>query len=254
MRKIYATALLAVLPALPAAADDDCEFREDRQAVLAVEDATELRIDASAGYLRVVGDDRATEVVVEGVACAADAEDLERIELDTRRRGSTLIVAADLPDINWGWNSYVRLDLTVRVPSNLALDIDDGSGSIELTNVGPTRIEDGSGEIEIERVNGDLRIDDGSGEIEVRSVRGKVTIEEDGSGGIRIADVEGDVDIDEDGSGSISIRDVGGSARIREDGSGSIRAVGVRGDFIVARDGSGGISVDRIAGRIEIPD
>lgn len=254
MKKMYACALFLTVVALPSVADDHCEFSEPREAVLQVDDATELRIDASAGFLHVIGSDDVSEVTVEGTACSARESDLDRIELQTGRRGSSLIVEVDLPDIDWNWNRHVRLDLTLRVPSGLELDIEDGSGEIELSDVGATRVEDGSGEIDIESVNGDLTISDGSGEIEVREVRGSVTVDEDGSGGIRIAGVDGDVDIDEDGSGSISIRDVGGSVRIREDGSGSIRAVEVIGDFIVDRDGSGDISVDRVGGRIELPD
>ncbi len=254
MKRILVCTLLAAALALPGSADDECEYRDERQAVLQLDDARQLRIDASAGYLRVIGEDGASEVIVDGVACASRAADLEAIELDTGRRGSSLVVEVDLPDIDWSWNRYARLDLTVRVPSALELDIEDGSGWMELNNVGPSRIEDGSGEIEVETVHGDLVLTDGSGEIEVRDVRGKVTVDEDGSGEIRIAGVEGDVEIDEDGSGSITIRDVGGSVRIWEDGSGSIRAVEVSGDFIVDRDGSGGISMDGIGGRVELPE
>lgn len=254
MIKSLATALILTVVALPAAADDDCEYREPRQEVLQIEDATELRIDASAGSLEVIGSDSLSEVVVESVACASHQSYLDEIRLDTRRRGSRLLVEVDLPDIDWNWNRYARLDLIVRVPSSLRLDIEDGSGSIKIRGVGTTTIVDGSGEIDVDTVYGDLTIEDGSGEIDVHNVRGRVSVREDGSGSIQIADVEGDVDIEEDGSGSISVRDVTGSVRVNEDGSGSIRAVGVSGDFVVDRDGSGGISFDQIGGRVSVPD
>ncbi len=201
-------AILLLGSALSSAAKDRCEFSEPRQAVLEVGDATELRIDASAGFLRVVGGDASAEVIVEGTACAGEASDLAGIELETGRRGSTLLVEVDLPESDWGWNRYARLDLTVRVPSGLALDIEDGSGEIEISGVGATRIDDGSGSIDVRDVDGDLT--DGSGEIEVRDVR----IREDGSGSIRAVEVSGDFIVDRDGSGGISVDRVGGRVEI----------------------------------------
>lgn len=253
MIKTLAIAAVLGVVALPVAADVDCEYQEQRQAVLDVDGAKELFIDASAGFLKVIGSNNLSEVVVEGVACASRASDLADIQLETRRRGDRLVIEVDLPDFNWGWDHNVSLDLTVRVPSDLALDIEDGSGFIDLREVGTTRIRDGSGEIEVDTVFGDLTIEDGSGEIDIRNVRGKVRIDEDGSGSIQISGVEGDVEIEEDGSGSITIRDVVGSVRVNEDGSGSIRAVGITGDFTVDRDGSGGISFDSVGGRVSLP-
>lgn len=90
------------------------------------------------------------------------------------------------------------------MPSGLALDIEDGSGEIEISGVGATRIDDGSGSIDVRDVDGDLT--DGSGEIEVRDVR----IREDGSGSIRAVEVSGDFIVDRDGSGGISVDRIGG--------------------------------------------
>jgi hypothetical protein len=257
MTRTFAALALFALIVTPAIADDDddeCRYSADRQVVLQVDGADELRLEADAGFLRVIGEPGLTEVIAEGVACASREEYLDDIELRSGRRGSSLTLDVDLPDIDWNWNRYVRLDLTVRVPADLALDIEDGSGSMEIEGVASTTIDDGSGSIEIENIRGDLTLTDGSGSIDVRNVEGSLTVDEDGSGSMQIAGVTGDVDIDEDGSGSITIRDVGGNVRIREDGSGSIRAVEVTGDFVVDRDGSGGISVDGIGGRVEIPD
>lgn len=246
--------VFAPLAALADDHDDECRYSGERQEVLRVDGADELRLEAEAGFLRVIGEPGLSEVVLDGTACASREEYLDEIELRTGRRGSSLIVDVELPNIDWGWNRYARLDLTVRVPTEMALDIEDGSGSIEIEGAGETRVEDGSGSIEIEDLRGDLTLIDGSGSIDVRDIEGNLTVDEDGSGSMQITGVTGNVDIDEDGSGSITIRDVGGSVRIREDGSGSIRAVEVVGDFVVDRDGSGGISVDGIGGRIEIPD
>jgi hypothetical protein len=68
------------------------------------------------------------------------------------------------------------INLTVRVPKSLALEIDDGSGSMTVADVkGSVTMEDGSGSIDIDRVGKD------------------VIIEESGSGGVHIGKVDGRV-------------------------------------------------------------
>jgi len=253
MRKTMIALSLVVLAA-GAARADDCRYTDSRDAALDATGIATLQIEAEAGSLRVEGRDDISEVRVRGTACAGDRDLLADIRLDTGRRGDRLRLDVEIPDETWSWGwSSPRLDLVVEVPSRLAVEIEDGSGSIEVRNVAALDVYDGSGGIEIEDVHGDVVLEDGSGEIDVDGVAGTLTIAEDGSGSISIRDVVGDVDIREDGSGSIDVRDVDGSVRIREDGSGSIEAFRVAGDFDVDRDGSGGIRFDRIGGRVRVP-
>ena len=250
----------------------DCRYSAERNAELDATGARILRIEASAGFLVVEGSPDLDRVMIEARACTDDEDRLDDIRLRADRRGDSLSVIADIPDQNsWGWgNSHASLDMTLRVPSGLELDIDDGSGSIELRGVGAVELEDGSGEIRVENGGGDLRIEDGSGEITLRGIRGDVRIE-DGSGGIEIRDISGtvvvsdgsgeidvervarDVEIDEDGSGSIYISGVEGNVKIGSDGSGSIDVEDVRGDFVVRRDGSGSIHHRDIDGQVRLP-
>ena len=184
LRTLAAVALFAlmVVPAVAYDDEDECRYSADRQAVLQVEDSDQLRIGAEAGFLKIIGESGLTEVIAEGVACASREGYLDEIELRTGRRGSSLTLDVDLPDIDWNWNRYVRLDLTVRVPGRTRLDIEDGSGSIDIEGVGSMRLDDGSGSIEIENVRGDLTLVDGSGSIDVRNVEGNLIVDEDGSG------------------------------------------------------------------------
>ncbi len=264
---------LAPLALTPALADGDCRFSAPREATLDAAGASLLVLSAEAGSLRIEGKEGLSQVLVRGTACASSEGDLDEITLETGRDGDRLRVEAKTPngDDGWGWNRYARLDLAVEVPTDLALEVSDGSGSIEVERTdsivirdgsgsieirevtGSVQIVDGSGEIEIRGVRGDVTLTDGSGEIDVRDVEGRVVVEEDGSGSILIADVRGDVVIDEDGSGGIEIERVGGGVRIRSDGSGGIRVVDVTGGFTVEDDGSGGISFDRVGGAVRIP-
>ncbi|MDX1571574.1 MAG: hypothetical protein R3200_13920 [Xanthomonadales bacterium] len=257
-----------------AASAYECQYSEKLSLDLDAGSAESFTVDAGAGSLSIRGVDGSGAVRIEGTACASDADDLEQMRLEDESRGDRLAVRTEIPETSGGWfggRSYARIDLVIEVPTSLSLRIDDGSGSIELENVGNTWIEDGSGEIHVRDVFGDLEIDDGSGEIDVVNVTGNVTVEDgsgeieiegvqgfvtiidDGSGEIEIANVQRDVSIGDDGSGSIVIEDVIGNVIIDSDGSGSIEVRNIGGNFEVGRDGSGGVRYTRVDGDVRVP-
>ena len=132
---------------------------------------------------------------------------------------------------NWGRGDSPRISLEVRMPEGLHLDVDDGSGSIEIENVrGDISMDDGSGSLSMKDVGGEVEIEDGSGSIEVSGVGGNITIN--------------------DGSGSITVKDVAGSVTV-DDGSGGIDVSDVEEDLIIVDDGSGGLNFSNIGGRVQ---
>lgn len=211
-----------------------------------------VRIDASAGSLDVIGMPTRT-ITAGGKACASTSSRLEGIELTSERRGDQVLIRVDIESRSGLFfrRTYAYLDLKVEVPSGMAVEIDDGSGDINVSGVGTLDIDDGSGSISV-RHSGTTTIDDGSGGIHIRNITGNVSIE-DGSGEIDVREVSGTVRID-DGSGSIEISNVGGDVIIEDDGSGSIRVTDVRGDLRVGDHGSGGLSFDRIDGKVSVRD
>ncbi len=248
-------------------ADSDCSHTAPREATIDAAGASRLVFEAGAGSLEIHGTPALAEVRVHGTACASRESMLESIQIDTHRRGDTVYVTAQVPDVHYG---SAALDLSLEVPANLAvegrdgsgsatvrsvasLDVRDGSGALEISDVaGAVRVHDGSGELTVLGVGGDLQIEDGSGPIEVKGVSGGVRLS-DGSGEMTVSNVDGDVTVDDDGSGGIEIRGVRGNVLVRDDGSGPIRVRDVQGDFTVAHDGSGGIDFDGVHGRVSIP-
>ena len=213
---------------------DDCELEAGREERLDAAGVKTLHVIARAGSLRIDGQAGASAIAVHGTACASRQGVLDDIQLKVRRSGSEATVEAVIPDsFNWLGGGQARLDLVLEVPAGVALEVDDGSGSIEIRHVASAAVQDGSGEMVIEDVAGEVRITDGSGAIQVRDA-GSVVIDEDGSGGISISGVRGNVLVKDDGSGSISVREVAG-------------------DFTVEDDGSGGISHTAVHGRVRIP-
>lgn len=257
MQAALTTSLLLAVLAAPAFAQDRDECRHEAQRSTTVEarDARRLLVEAGSGSLRIVGKPGVSHVTVRGRACASSAELLERVTLRGRRDGGDVVIDANVNrDRNNNWSfrdhQYARLDVEMEVPARMAAEIHDGSGSIDLSNLGAVVLEDGSGEIVADNLNGDVDIEDGSGSIRLVDIAGRVKIE-DGSGTIALRNVGGLIDID-DGSGEITIRSARNSVRI-SDASGSIDVTDVDGDFIVLDDGSGGIDYDNVKGRVEIP-
>lgn len=265
----------AVLCASVAVADDDCAFSAERTAEYSVDGIERVDIRAGAGELRVEGESGLRSVHAVGRACARRESQLADVQIRLERKGNTLILET-LPKDDEGFNprrwfgSAPKLDLTVRLPAGLAVDIEDSSGKAYVANVGTAQIKDGSGDLEIENVRGALKLSDGSGEVTIRGVQGSLRIENgsgdlsvtkvvgdvivvnDGSGGIRITDVQGNVTIGNDASGEIQIEDVSGSVRIEEDGSGGIEIRRVQHDVIIDRDGSGSILVADVQGDLTV--
>ena len=185
--------------------------------------------------------------------------------------GSTLRVVT--PEANWSWgDTYAYLDLEVRVPASLALEVQDSSGDVQVEDVAALTKRDGSGKIECCRVDRGGRIADSSGDIDVRNA-GSVVVDDDSSGDIELSDIGGDARIERDSSGDIDLADIQGnamvevdssgdieftrikgSASVDRDSSGGIRAEDVGGDFVVRIDGSGGIHHHGVAGRVDIPE
>jgi hypothetical protein len=230
--------------------DWDCSQKAPREATVDAAGAREVRVIARAGALKIHGRDGATSVAVHGTACSSSQDRLQEIKLVAERRGDVVYVEAAIPEYEW-FGGARALDLDIEVPSSIALDVDDGSGSAEIRGVASLKIEDGSGELTIDGVKGGVAVDDGSGSLEVANVGGEVRVK-DGSGEIVAHDV-GSVLIEEDGSGGVRITRVRGNVRIRDDGSGSISVRDVAGDFTVDQDGSGSIDHHDVRGRVRIP-
>ena len=260
------TPLVVALPSLASAWGNDCRATEARQATVDAAGASTVRVEAKAGSLKIIGEEGLAEVRARGSACAKNEKALEKVQLRADRSGSEVRVVVHIPD---GWGQGGALDLEVRVPAGLAVEVEDTSGGIEIDNVASLHLKDGSGEIDVTGVKGDVSVHDSSGEIELVDVGGDVRIH-DGSGGMEIEDVKGSVVI-EDGAGSIEILDVTGDVtiemtaparswcrgrqdvRVGRDGSGGIRVQDVGGDFTVEEDGSGGIERSGVQGEVHIP-
>lgn len=195
-----------------------------------------LKIDCGAGFLRVQGEDdrRDIEVKAEILLEGRNEKDAQAymdkyLRLALEKKGDSAVLISNFSS-RFGSNPWKtkEINLTIFMPAELELVIDDGSGTLHIWDTkGSLEINDGSGEIKLENIGAEVQIDDGSGGIDVRSIKGNVVIK-DGSGSIVVENVTGSVEID-DGSGSITVREVDGDFILVDDGSGGLTVSGVRG-------------------------
>ncbi|MEE4173390.1 MAG: hypothetical protein V2I57_03980 [Xanthomonadales bacterium] len=232
----------------------DCEHERKLEESMTVTSES-LAIIAGAGDLEIVGGAGADEVTVRARVCASKAEWAEEAGIAVNSDGEARIETYG-PDTSgmggWG-NNYLYIDLALRVPADLGLDIRDSSGDVEISGVGAVDIKDSSGDIDISQAASVVAADS-SGDIELAGIAGDVTITQDSSGDIRGRDIGGSVVVARDSSGDIRFRDVSKDFLVERDSSGDVVAQGIGGDFAVLRDGSGEIRHSDVEGSVDIPE
>lgn len=211
------------------------DYEQARDLALEAAELDSLRIEAGAGSLEVTGVPGSDRIVVTAVITVPDADADEAAKvmeegmvLSLERRGNRAELTSYFESrSSWSGDSpSIRLE--VRVPARMSLDVEDGSGSIEIRDVsGDVALEDGSGSIRLAGVGGSIRLKDGSGSVDISGAGGDVHLV-DGSGSIRLRGVTGSATI-EDGSGSIDVAEVSGDVSIPESGSGSVDVRDVQG-------------------------
>lgn len=270
MRHLIAVSLLL---AGSVAMADDCEFEADRSFTVERGDLTALNVKTGRNDLRVQGEAGMAQIVVTAKACASDEEDLDKLKLTQRRDGTRLIIEAENPDSSGGillFPGYADLSIEMRVPADLAVGVDAGSGDTTARGLASLDYDAGSGDLDAERIRDELRADVGSGDI-TASELGRFVLDSVGSGDIVLRDVRESVVIGSVGSGDVTLRKVGGSVRIGNVGSGDIDISGaaevtvegigsgdidvneVRGNFTVKEAGSSDISYRNVAGTVDVP-
>ena len=225
--------VMAIFAASSAQADWS-DYEEVRDMDLDASGISELSIVAGAGSMNVFGVEGADSITVKATIVVPDEDEEDALRIIEKRMTLSLEKDGDRAELNsefkdglmnFGSSGYIALE--VHVPQGMAVNINDGSGSMDVIDiVGDVTIDDGSGSIKVKNV-ANLKIDDGSGSIDVMTASGDVSIV-DGSGSITVKHVAGSVTVD-DGSGSIKVSDVEHDLIIVDDGSGSVSHNNVRG-------------------------
>ena len=248
--KLFAIGILLFIPLLALSST----VVQTKQMALSADGITELQVHCGAGSLHIVNAEWQKSIKVfadieidnfsqgdtQGVA-------EENVILSLERKGHRAILRSEIKG-SFQPPQDARIHLTIELPGNIDVFVDDGSGSIHIQHFsGDLEIQDDSGRIVLEQIVGNVKVADGSGRIIIEDFRGKIEIR-DGSGGIDISRVRGDVRVT-DGSGPISIQYVDGNVTVADE-SGAIDINDITGNVLIREPGTGELNIGRIKGTV----
>lgn len=256
-----------------AIAADNCKFSAERNLDIDAAGLRALRLELGSSDAHVEGVAGLARAEVRGKACASDQAWLADLNLEQRRDGDKVVVkAVKAQRTTGGWgNNYAYLDLTVRVPVNFTIEVDTGSGDVEVTNVAALDASAGSGDVTAHHIagaviakvgSGDIKADGigglnllsvGSGDVTATDVRGDVKVGNVGSGDLHLGAVHGGVQVNSIGSGDLGVEHADGDVVVESIGSGDVTVADVTGGFRVGHAGSGEIHHTRVSGKVDVP-
>ncbi len=225
------------------------EFSAARRIRVRAAGVSVLRINAGAGYLRVLGASATPDVIIDGAAHAGTASALERTQLVTQSIGDTLVITCQIPARTSTADFAPSLDVTVRIPAGIALDVVDSSGGAFFRSVSALRIKHGDGRLDVDSVSGNVDIVDGGGDMLIANVIGDVRIF-DAAGAIRVYNVRGSLAIPRAGAGDVMVFGVSGNVSVGDKSSGQVVANGIGGNLTVAARGNGSIEFRNVRGSV----
>jgi DUF4097 and DUF4098 domain-containing protein YvlB len=272
MRMLIGLVLFAASGA--ALASHDCKFSAERNLDIDPAGLKGLELVLGSSDAHVNGVAGLKRIEVRGKACASEEEWLKDLTVNQERSGDRVRVATKKDHdshINWFGSSYAYIDLEVRVPADLPVDVDAGSGDANIANIAALGFSSGSGDLEANHVagpvtikvgSGDAIVDDvgsvnvervGSGDIRASKVRGEIKVGHVGSGDLKFSDVHGGVQIESVGSGDVIVNRTGGDVTVGSVGSGDVTVDGVGGNFVVHSAGSGDLRHHNVTGKVDVP-
>lgn len=196
---------------------------------LKLEPGGTLRLDTDVGSVTVRGRSGPGAHVV----LSSRRDDLEerfRLQFD-EGAGSVTVTARQRRRSTWFENDRTRVEVTVEVPFETAVDVRTSGGSIALSATKrPARLRSSGGSLTVEDLDAGLDGDTSGGAVRVRGVAGDARVRTSG-GSIEAIRIRGSLDADTSG--------------------GSVRAESVAGD-LKAHSSGGPIRLRDVAGRVDV--
>ncbi len=226
----------------------------------------EIEVESLFASVEIIGSDR-TDVELTGEIFGTSAS--KDVKIKHSQSGTKLTIEVD-DETFLKWGDY-KGALKLLVPKNINLDIESGSGQINVTNVndkdgdfssgsgsikatdysGNGDFETGSGSISLLNISANAECNSGSGSIYVENSNGELDLET-ASGSIDAIKIIGKISAST-ASGSVAVSDVSSLTATAKIGvvSGNIKLKNFRGD-VDASSVSGSINVDALTGRLRL--
>jgi DUF4097 and DUF4098 domain-containing protein YvlB len=236
-------------------ADHQCQFTAERKLDIDPAGLRTLALNLHSSDLRATGVDGIKQIEVRGKACASEEAWLADLDLEQARTGDSVTVSPKRPNRSSSFNvtgsTYAYIDIEVRLPKNLLVQVDSGSGDVDVSDIAAITFDTGSGDMRIDHVAGAVTVKVGSGDVIADDI-GSLIVERSGSGDMHATHVRGEVKVGNVGSGDLTFRDVRSNVNVDSIGSGDLVADNVGGDVSVGSVGSGDITVDSVAGAFTV--
>jgi DUF4097 and DUF4098 domain-containing protein YvlB len=173
-----------------------------------------FRLDTDAGSVTVRGKSgNGAHVLFE--SSRDDLEDRLRIQFD-EGTGSASVTAKNRHS-SWFDNGRNRVQVTVEVPFDTAVDVRTSGGSITLSGTKrPAKLRSSGGSLHVEDLGAGLDGDTSGGGVHVHDVTGDARVRSSG-GSIEAARIHGSLDADTSG-GSVRVEAVTGDIKARSSG------------------------------------
>lgn len=175
----------------------DVEHHRD---VLAAGGIAAIEVDTDSGSIEVVGDPDATEITVE----AEVSHGLRRTGYSLERRGDTIVASGDCNILVSFW---CRVDMTITIPADIAVDIDSSNGFIDVTDVdGPVVMNTSNGTIDMIGLGGNVTVSSSNGAIRGHGLAGDTVRADTSNGAIELTFAKAPLTVSADTSnGSVKI-------------------------------------------------
>lgn len=236
-------------------ANHECKFTAERKLDIDPAGLKTLAFTLHSSDLRATGVQGLKQIEVRGRACASEEAWLSELDLEQARGGDRVTVSPRRPDRSSNFNmfgsNYAFIDIEVRLPANLPLQIDSGSGDATVSDVAAVNFDTGSGDMRVDHVAGAVTVKLGSGDIIADNI-GSLDIQRAGSGDVHATTVHGEIKVGHVGSGDLTFRDVQSGVTVESIGSGDLVADRVGGDVTVGSIGSGDVTVDGVKGAFTV--
>jgi hypothetical protein len=153
---------------------------------------------------------------------------------------------------------YVSIDIAVGLPADIRLEVDTGSGDVEIADrSAPVKVDTGSGDVRMGEASSGLEVSTGSGDMIVEAARQSVNLSA-GSGDITVGGVGGKAEL-HTGSGDVTVRKLTGEAEVStgsgdveiSNSSGSVKAVTGSGDIEMSHH-SGSTDLNTSSGDVDL--
>lgn len=220
---------------LAAASAVSADSRIER--TLRLEPGGRFRLDADVGSVVIRGGaGPGAHVLFE--SSREDLQDVLKIDFD--EKPGEAAVTAKYRHHSWFNGFHGRVEITVDVPAETAVDIRTAGGAIRLSGTRrPADLRTSGGSLTIENLSADLDGDTSGGSVHVRDVAGNARVRTSG-GSIEAARIHGSLDADTSG-GSVRIESVSGNVKAHSSG-GPIRIFDAAGR-VDAETSGGGVEV-----------